>query len=412
MTTTQFLIFVTAIFDFLTAIIVVPLSIIFRIYIYQIQSLYFCKFFNATLTLCVTPGSCLVFIITLVRYLHVCRPQLLHYIEPIIKSLCLIFATLAVCTSALEAISLPLRKPWEKIGNQYVVNCYSHNNNFGSKFLVHFKYVMLILVITGLVVLNILIIRNKLTKQIVKRNLRQNNVESPTVSIIVQENLDNSSNLHDVCDTIEENQSTKGGNGSKSRNNGHTLNTNDNSKEGEDRNSKADTLSDNNTSVVGAIKNNIGNVIRSDLYVYGSAVGSNTTDVTHSSKKRHVKKSKYPAREDIDSDIKRDVFVRRSTIKKKKTSTSIGQCSNQSFKGLSSTTLMLCIVSVLYVISYLPFCIFQLSRVDVEKLPYNVQKYVQRPIYLLFLMGCCTNPVVYTFVNQSFRSKCRSLFRL
>ena len=44
MTTTQFLIFVIAVFDFLTAIVAVPLTVVTKTLWFRIENIYYCKF--------------------------------------------------------------------------------------------------------------------------------------------------------------------------------------------------------------------------------------------------------------------------------------------------------------------------------------------------------------------------------
>ena len=93
LTTTQFLIFVIAIFDFTTALVAVPIVIGYKMFWFDIDHIYYCKLMLGTVRLCIIPGAFLILIITVVRYCHICRPQLLCVIEPKIKSMC-IFGTI------------------------------------------------------------------------------------------------------------------------------------------------------------------------------------------------------------------------------------------------------------------------------------------------------------------------------
>ena len=97
---------------------------------------------------------------------------------------------------------------------------------------------------------------------------------------------------------------------------------------------------------------------------------------------------------------------------KKKDKSSV--ISDKSFKGLSSTTIMISVVSLVYVLSYLPITVMatQDTATIYQKFSSQIVKYLLEPVKNMYYLGCAANPIIYTFVNHSFRAKCRSLLRL
>ena len=88
LTTTQFLIFVIAIYDFFTALVAVPIVVVNKLFWFDIANIHYCKVMYAIGRFLIVPGALFIFIISVVRYCHICRPQLLCVIEPKIKSMC------------------------------------------------------------------------------------------------------------------------------------------------------------------------------------------------------------------------------------------------------------------------------------------------------------------------------------
>ena len=391
MTTTQFLIFVIAIFDFLTASVAVPSSITLWIYQFRIQTGFFCKWHIAIINICILPGIFLVFIVTFVRYCHVCRPNFLYRIERRIKAICVSSVILGLSFSLMDALNVPWLPPSLSKPNQA---CELKEEHFIFDLV---KNLIILFNIIALLIMNILIIRTNIKTGIVKRSMSQMKRNKSQESVTQRENVGKSKSLHEFFELLDENPISR--DHLKNQSTRHQLNKNDNSKGNEDRTSIADTLQDRRDRTSKP----------ENLLDKKSIVGSNSTDETHHSYKSNINQDDQPTSMDIDDDIKDDMSLHRSISKKKKS----GRLSNQSFKGLSKTTAMLLIVSVVFVLSYLPLIILQLGNVtDDETQPYNIRKYVIRPAWAMYYVSCCANPMIYTFVNPSFRSKCRALFIL
>ena len=81
------------------------------------------------------------------------------------------------------------------------------------------------------------------------------------------------------------------------------------------------------------------------------------------------------------------------------------------FEGFNRTTLKLCLVSIAYIVIYIPWFVVKVSILfeptEKDKL---FQKYNYLPVAYLPFAGCAVNPVIYAFVDPKFRSQCRALF--
>ena len=70
---------------------------------------------------------------------------------------------------------------------------------------------------------------------------------------------------------------------------------------------------------------------------------------------------------------------------------------------------MLSMVSLAYVVSYLPTCYMIVRGVNLYDRHIDVSKdvlnYLLFPLKEMYFLSCTANPVIYTFVNPSFRSR-------
>ena len=78
------------------------------------------------------------------------------------------------------------------------------------------------------------------------------------------------------------------------------------------------------------------------------------------------------------------------------------------------TTFMLFIVTLVYVLTFGPFCVIAIIRlVDPSRLSFG--GFIGRTIYQLFLrsymLSMAANPVIYSFLNRYFRQECLAIFR-
>ena len=393
MTTTQFLIFVIAAFDVFTALLAVPLIVVSKMYWFQIVNIYYCKFAIATVNFCVFSGSLLLFIVTFVRYCHVSRPRWLRWIEPEIKVMCVVSVMMGVFYSAVDAHFARLYTQNEKTGNQSL-ECYISSSKNGAigNFLVQSKYLIGIANIIGVLILNILIIRkNRHVNKVVTR-LTSLTKRMSAVSALKQVNDDRKKTNRPIFADVDESQNQNERDHLKSGNFQCEININDNNKEDEANCSKAE-----NPSACNSIRS------------------TKKADTTQCSDKCSFsfKESVLTTGINDDNDISTD-FCNRPGVSIKKTRRPTARCSDN-FKGFSRTTVMISLVSTVYFISYMPTCVTLLAGIDVFKTPLpisdSVRRFVLIPLDEMFYLSCAANPIIYTFVNPRFRSKCRLLFR-
>ena len=77
----------------------------------------------------------------------------------------------------------------------------------------------------------------------------------------------------------------------------------------------------------------------------------------------------------------------------------------------SRTSFMLFIVTMAYVISFMPYCVIVLVRQVSQATFYERQSNTEKAIYQLFLrsyaLSSAINPIIYSLMNPSFRKKCK-----
>ena len=85
---TQMLIFLIAIFDFLTALIVAPGQVLAKVFKFEYLDVPVCKFIYSISMLFVLPGLYLLAVVSFIRYLLICKRHLLPKFEPKAKVFC------------------------------------------------------------------------------------------------------------------------------------------------------------------------------------------------------------------------------------------------------------------------------------------------------------------------------------
>jgi hypothetical protein len=76
----------------------------------------------------------------------------------------------------------------------------------------------------------------------------------------------------------------------------------------------------------------------------------------------------------------------------------------------SRTSIMLFLVTIAYMVTFLPYCILVVFRTADPGMYYKLSN-SEKSLYQLFLrsycLGSAINPIIYSFVNPRFRKKCR-----
>ena len=365
MTTTQFLIFVIAIFDFITALVPLPIIIIYNTFWFEINSVYFCKILYSCQSFCVMPAGLFVFIVTFVRYCHICRPQSLHRVETNIKLICASFVMIGLFYSVLDASG--------SILDDEYLDCLL----LGLGPVSLSRFVILAVIIVALVVLNVLIIIKNHQTKTVPATKRQKHGRTSANSSAQNVKVGRSSSIRRFFDIVQENQSP------------NNMNVED------------ESCSRTTEPVIDR---------------HGQSLDSNKNDLPLSRRSHRDSGSKscQAARTTIASSVDaKALSVHWNTTDAE---SKVGPNHRHSFSiesnRVSRTTVMICVVSLVYVFTFLPIVV--LFNENYLSDTYNVQvlKFVILPLRHMYFLGCASNPVIYTFVNPGFRAKCRILFKL
>lgn len=120
----------------------------------------------------------------------------------------------------------------------------------------------------------------------------------------------------------------------------------------------------------------------------------------------------------------RNSFSRKRTTRAPSTGSRLSQCSrgklrfeslsNESMRfgprsGTRKTLAMLCVVTAIYILTFLPYCVIVILRYTSPGLYLRLTT-AQKNIYQLFMrsymLSMSTNSIVYSFVNSNFRQEC------
>ena len=390
MTTTQFLIFFIAIFDFLSALIPVPLLIIYKTSWFDINSIFFCKPIYATLVF-VTPGSLLMLLVTLVRYFHMCRPHLLYKIEKNIIMFCVLVILYALLYCVVDAIVCRI--------DEESLHCFIDTKRFNTveTILYYSRFAMPFVVAIILIILNVLMIRKHLKPELTVTMIKRGNIDPFARTLDTKVERRNSK----FYNNVDQNQNTYPSDGfSNCSDDFHSVVS---MTAGSSISKKNRSVSDNNSSVGKSSQ-----AESSGNGSYSKPFKTSNTFTVHDIERFR------PQANSSDNGKRWNCFPTKTFRKtfrrfrrKKKSRKTV-----HFFKGASKTTVMIIAVSLSYVISYLPIAfLFSYHASTDTSTPFVVRKYILVPLRHMFLLNCAANPVLYMFVNPSFRYKCLALLR-
>ena len=398
MTSTQLLIFVIALYDFITALFVVPLLIIYKTYWFSIIDIRFCKLFFGIINFCVLPGPILLFLVTLVRYCHVCKHHWLRFIEPKIITACAFILLCGLFYAVSDIVVVKLEPLYQK---KVLLVC-TIPNALWTDVTVFSKVIIIFVTGVAIVVLNALIIISNHQQTAVLSKSRKplmasgsNKKQSQITSGYLNHTSENQNqNTNENLKYGIENQNhnrrdcvkyVKGSKSNQSQNN--------NLKPGNDGSNKSSILSIKSPSVINSPSSLLSvRTTQEHVDIPLSMNNSITNNEVEISTRNNT---------GIEEELRR------------RSDQCSDQCSDHSFKGLSRTTIMISLVCLAYVVSYLPFIVILVygQRTLVTSSSAEILKFVIHPASSMYYLGSAVNPIIYTFVNPNFRSKCRYLFR-
>ena len=429
MTTTQFLIFLIAIFDFLTALIAIPMVVIYKLFWFEIFNSFYCKICVGTVGFCYLIGSLLLFLVTVVRYCHVCYPEALCFIEPRIKGLCVSIVSTGLFYTLLDIILAKLNKT----SNHCNIDVY--RLNIGMKIIFFSRFLIIAGVMCVLVVLNILMIQKNYQEKNLK--LKSNTGEKPSSSAVHASY--ESSKEERYLNTIDQLF--------------HLFN--------ETMNTASDALSSvydgsdvtsvqsvrTNKSIVTVSSERSNKTVNSGKSKSNDDSTSTCSNIDERTTKKKTSKSKKRKKKERTRNIRYGNISTTSDTNTDKGSVSqvaadnggmvdmtglahwddnrtdsgtcvdpkpiIAECeSDDSFSGFSRTHVMLLLVNVVYILSYLPLVVYAMYHVSTRvTTSLETRRYITYPFTNMFFLSCAFNPIIYTFVNASFRHKCAALLK-
>ena len=399
-TVIQMLIFVIAIFDFLTALVAIPGQVILSIFRFDYLDIPLCKIGYIISVLFVAPGLFLLVGVSFIRYLLICKPHLLPKFESKTYIFCGLSVGFGIFQSIYFGVVIGKRSGSENEGELVGFSCRVddiYKDYIWPKIVLYINFLTFIFCMLGLIFTNISIIHKVIKQGKIILNHRNfsntNNVSEEGLNKLV--NTRSSSDQLAIrpmpsADTLDQGQNigcvnvTQG----QERASPGYLNLVDQSLE-------RNTVPIHNA---GSLENTYQNTNSGSTGV--------STDGTIS-----------PDR--VSSDIVRDGEVLQhiscDVVQQKNF---IGKIKNiVKLKGVNRTKAKLALASFVYVIAYMPFFAIWIYRFLVrresiyEGVSVQVYKYVYWPCCHLRFIGCALNPLIYTFVDPKFRSRCYSLFR-
>eukprot|EP00105_Crassostrea_gigas_P030565 XP_011452920.1 PREDICTED: probable G-protein coupled receptor tkr-1 [Crassostrea gigas] len=84
------------------------------------------------------------------------------------------------------------------------------------------------------------------------------------------------------------------------------------------------------------------------------------------------------------------------------------------FRRVSKTTIMLFLVTLMYMICFTPFLwivFHRMTHKDASKIMTRSKKMAFNVILRSYLLNCAINPIIYSFCNDLFRKECAYLFK-
>ena len=413
MTTTQFLIFVMAIFDFLTALIAIPLKMVHRMFWFEIVNVQYCKLMRSVTMTLIIPSGLLMSVVTFIRYCHVCKPHWLPLVEPKIKVLSVLSVVIGVVNSLLEASTAALFELLDFDGRKLPeLECTFKRSYFSINIVRGLKKAVNIFVVLSLTIMNILIIINVCKKRQAKKVSVKptescndtNIIESKKQSLKVYSNIEEQSvapsemQKDSVCHfpDSENKVQTPKQSGPETLKKSKKKKSNETHKSGDDyESSKVERHITGNETLSISTNSTVKSTLDNNIFS-----NNDSPDVLQSNPESFNQVDAIPR---IPSKVDKSAII------------TINTPANDPFKPLNRTSIMLFLVSFIYVLCYLPFFIIatfiKIGSGNVHPEVYILMKYLIRPIRSFYFMGCCVNPIIYAFVNPDFRDMCRSLFK-
>ena len=430
MSSTHFLIFLIAIIDWLIALVVVPMSVVFNQYWLQINTEVFCKVFWTINVGFVSPGIYLLFGVSFIRYFHVCHPHKMYqmnnyFLKPFMVS---VFLT-TIFVSILAALSVGKQK-WHRteaaLPGFYCNISDENRGKFLGVFYIIFYTSSYLLCLAAILVLNSMILRRMIRQRQIMISYKSKTKRKQTKFKPLNENGIISEQGGSLTRTESD--------GQYSGNSGNTsYDTQDDDVEKVEEDAKSvirSSISSGDKRSVSAPQSEVDY----NLFIRSNSVQSSASVArSYESRRKSSMLSKNGTiieneainvnekTEDMDTEtrIKKRVSSKR---KRRRTRTrtdleldrgSTG-CKCCQLEGLNRTTLKLTIVSSVYVLCYMPFFIINSYINSGEHksrtLLHEEFKYIINPFTYIPFMGCAVNPIIYTFVDPKFRNQCRALF--
>ena len=419
MTTTQFLLSVLAMFDLFTASVGIPLRIFFQMSGLNVKNIHYCKISGALAALCVTPSLYLVLGVSVVRYFYVCRPQSRHFIESKVKSFCVFVFAISMFNS-LGLYRLFGESPWaDKQMPGFLCNIADkYKDNLFTKIFMALIQIPTLFSVGTIIATNCLIYKRLLKQKEIMSHYKKPVMKKPPVA----ENSDVKRKRTVVFEISESSHDIP-------------IDSNITIKDDEivqdfdfisDSKTDIKRLSNNETDIIcenecetDTSEKQIDNGHKSTISLgrIKSRENAKAMDKSESTTRTQKVMEKFSGILNENNTRNRRSTCKKDNVKyKKRRSTHKRSSSVMRVKNFNRTTLKLSLVSIVFVITYIPWIAIviyiQKQGKTPQALQHNLFKYVLLPGINLLYLGCAANPQIYTFVDPTFRSQCKSLFKL
>ena len=448
LSTTKFIIFIIALIDLISSLVAIPCNVISTLFWLEIANVFFCKFrwsLNVAVTL---PEIYLIAGVTVVRYCHVCKPSKVYLMESMVKPFCACCLLVGLGLGGVIGACFGC-KNFHSVQDKYVpgFRCDPSEKCKISIFIRLIFYFLVLLYISCvciIITLNSLILKRMLKQQAIMKSYKvqkRKRRKSHRASKLSADNLHSVKNKNkqlllpiDNDDNITDTPSTKISIASyvsnllsdvyRQTNNMYT-------------NKKPKSDLDNISSIYnGSIKSihtskrnqedhekgNDSEIFsckseKESCYSKAGTFSSVPGRVQYSNSSTENKKK--ASIDDVKKGMNIETENKNNTVKDARGSPYDKSCYKKlmslvKIESWNRTTLKLFVVSVVYVLSYMPSFIVAIY-IRNNRVRRSVQKeefaYLFTPSLYIFFLGSAMNPLIYTFVDPKFRSQCRALFR-
>ena len=451
--TTHFIIFSIALFDFITSLVTIPVVVIDIIWWFDILDTTFCKIHSTLNILTVTPIVYLVFGVTVVRYYHVCKPQLIYAIETkyFYKIKCVFVCMFVFYTGYNSGVMFTAvgRQEWQPEDQDLPgFNC-GITDKYRYPTLLIVTQVLATLIYSGCLI-GVLVFNFQIFRTIVKQRKRMlryrfsrklsrkksavemTQVKNMSVEI-TDDNTSSTSSTNSTAGTTEEIMEALSVRPSIKTSFLEIDVQTTISEEGidMDKSPKLSRLDKSPDIAVDNIHENkqMDKVVTRHFegkYKNSSYKGKciNCSGGQRSLELDIGRDEKILFKEINDTQLgdKKDVTFRGSNKKHGDDveqqldlhSNKIPCCGRLLLDGMHRTTLKLSIIGLVYFVSYTPWYVLHLVflwHLPSRQANHDLYKYVYYPALSLPFLGCAVNPLIFAFVDPKFRSQCRLLFK-